>query len=70
LIELLFGDFNDRGFPGLEMAFGVTKLFAEVAEFVVGVLLDFGEFGVDDFDRLGFGGDVGVLGLEIVDESF
>ncbi len=32
-------------------------------------LLNFGEFCVDDGDRLGFAGDVGMLGLELGEEG-
>lgn len=34
--KLLFGDFDDGGFEGLGMAFGVEELLAEVVEAVVG----------------------------------
>jgi hypothetical protein len=47
-----FCDFGDRGFSRLEMAFWVAELFVDVTEFVVGILLNAGEFGVDNFDRL------------------
>lgn len=36
---------------------------------MVGVLSNFDKFGINDLDRLGFGGDVRVLGLEIGDEG-
>jgi hypothetical protein len=67
-LEGCFGIVNDRCFEGLGVAFGVEELFAESGEFVMGVAFDFGEFGVDDVDRLSFSGDVGVLGLEVGDE--
>jgi hypothetical protein len=65
-----FGVIDGCGFEGLEMAFGVEELFAEGGEFVAWVAFDFGEFSVDDFEGLGFSGDVWVLGLELGDESF
>jgi hypothetical protein len=68
--EVMFGDFSGSGFDRLEMAFGVEDLFSEGGEFVGGGTFDFGEFGVDDFEGLGGGGDCGVLVLEIGDEGF
>jgi len=44
-------------------------LFAKRCQFICWGLLDFGEFCVDDGKGLGFGGDVGMLGLELGEEG-
>ncbi len=66
----MFGDFAEGGFGGLAVAFrlgrhcvnGVEELLAQGGEFVAGIALNFGEFGVDDSEGLGFVGDGGVHG--------
>lgn len=65
-----FSIIDGSGFECLEVAFGVEELFAEGGEFVGWIAFDFGEFGVDYFNRLGFAGDVGVLSLEVGDKGF
>jgi len=63
-LQVVFGNFSQGCFGGLEVTFGIKKLLAEGRQIVSGGLLDFGEFYVNESQGFGFGGDVGMLGVD------
>jgi hypothetical protein len=65
----VFSNFSKSGFDGLQVAFRIEELLAEGCQPMGFGLLNFGEFCVDDGEGLGFGGDVGMLGLELGEEG-
>ncbi len=67
--QVVFGNFSKSGFDGLQMAFRIEELLAEGCQPMGFGLLNFGEFCVDDSEGFGFGGDLGMLGLELGEEG-
>lgn len=47
--KIMFGDFGGGGFDGLEVTLGIEDLLTKGSEFVVRVVFDFGEFGINYF---------------------
>jgi hypothetical protein len=69
--EVMFGDFDEGGFGGLEVAFGVEKLLAQAGEFTSGGRRGgMDEFAVDNFNCFGFSGDIRVLLLKFGEGVF